>query len=103
MRGKIGNLSLLQPQNRPWVRKIDALVVLLFGVAMLALLFAMPTESAPFLFRFGHYAALAVTPVLTVLLWRESDLNRLERLALLILMLAAGLALMVAAIELRQS
>ena len=45
------------------------------------------------------YIALVCLPVVAFLLYRESDLGRLERIAILGLVLSVGLALMIAAIE----
>ena len=47
----------------------------------------------------AFYGALVCTPAVAYLLYRESDLTRLERIAILGLVLCLGLALMIAAVE----
>ncbi len=86
-------------ETRAWVRTIDAIMVLLLPLGLAGALFLYPIKLEIPLLRMALYIALVCLPVVAFLLYRESDLGRLERIAILGLVLSVGLALMIAAIE----
>lgn len=86
-------------ETRAWVRTIDALVVLLVPLGLAGALFLFPVKLVNPLLRGAFYIALVCVPTVAYLLYRESDLARLQRIAILDQVLCLGLALMIAAVE----
>ena len=89
----------LGAETRAWVRTIDALMVLMASLGLAGAIFLYPIKLEIPLLKAAFYGALACTPAVAYLLFRESDLGRLERIAILGLVLCLGLALMIAAVE----
>ena len=69
------------------------------ALALAGGLFLYPVKLEIPLLRATFYIALVCVPFVAYLLYRESDLTRLERIAILGLVLCLGLALMIAAVE----
>lgn len=89
----------LGPENRPWVRGIDTFMVLMLMFSMVTMLFVLPTPEKPLVVYLLLFA-LICSAVLALTLYRQTDLHRLERLAVLCLILCVSLTLMISMIEL---
>ncbi len=89
------------PERKTWIRTLDAIVVLMAPLGIAGALFVYRIEIEAPLLKSAFYGGLICTPIVAYSLYRESDLSRLERVALLGLVLS--LALMVAAIESKQA
>jgi len=90
------------PERKAWIRKIDALMVLMTPFGIAGALFVLPIEIEIPLLRGAFYGALVCTPIVAYTLYRETNLSRLERIAILGLVLCLMLALTVAGIESKQ-
>lgn len=87
------------PERKAWVRKLDAFFILLMPLGLAGWLFFSPNTIEAPLLNGAFYGSLACTPIVAWAMYRETRLSRLERIALLGLVLCLGLALMVAIIE----
>lgn len=86
-------------EERTWVRTIDALVVLFGAFAVGILFFVLPLKVDNRLLEFGFWGAILSMPVLAYVLYRDTNLSRLERIAILVLMLSLIFALMIVAFQ----
>ncbi|MCP4391411.1 MAG: hypothetical protein GY802_24170 [Gammaproteobacteria bacterium] len=91
------------PERKAWIRTLDAIVVLMAPLGIAGALFVYRIEIEALLLKGAFYGGLICTPIVAYSLYRESDMSRLERIALLGLVLCLSLALMVAAIESMQA
>lgn len=89
----------LKPEDKTWVRVADTTAVLLgtFGVGVL--FFVLPLNIESTLLKMSFWCAILSMPVLAHALYRNTNLSRMERLALLALVLSSVIALMVASFE----
>lgn len=90
------------PERKAWIRTLDAIVVLMAPLGIAGALFVFPIKIEIPLLKWAFYGGLLCIPIVAWTLYRESSLSRLERIALLVLVLCFSLALTVAAIESRQ-
>jgi flagellar biosynthesis protein FliQ len=89
------------PERKTWIRTLDAIVVLMAPACIAGAIFVFQIEIP--LLKAAFFGGLVCTPIVAWTLYRESNLSRLERIALLLLVLCLSLALMVAAIESKQT
>ena len=92
-------LKLLSPERRVWIRVVEsffALVPAWTSIVGLAF-FEEPTEI--YILKIASWGSIISSPFLAFLMYRDSDLSKLERLAILVLLLSAALALLVGHIE----
>lgn len=92
-------------ERKAWIRTLDAIVVLMAPACIAGAIFVFQIEieiEIPLL-KAAFFGGLVCTPIVAWTLYRESDLSRLERIALPLLVLCLSLALMVAAIESKQT
>lgn len=89
------------PERKAWIRTLDAIVVLMAPACIAGAIFVFQIEIP--LLKAAFFGGLVCTPIVAWTLYRESDLSRLERIALPLLVLCLSLALMVAAIESKQT
>ncbi len=87
------------PETRRWIRCVDAVMVLLVSLGIAGVLFLYRIEIELRLLKTVFYGSLICTPIISFMLYRESNLNRLERIAIIGLVLCLGLALLIASIE----
>lgn len=86
-------------ERRGWIRAIDAILVLLMPLGLAGALFLNPVETNIPLLRNAFFGGLLCAPVVAWSLFRESGLNRIERIAILAVVLVMTLALMITALE----
>lgn len=91
------------PEQKRWIRTIDALMVLMAAVAIMVLLFLFPNHGDLPLLSGTAYAALVCLPIVAYSLYRQSDLSRLERVAILVLAICVCMALLIASVELNRA
>ena len=89
------------PERKTWIRTLDAIVVLMAPACIAGAIFVFQIEIP--LLKAAFFGGLVCTPIVAWTLYRESDLSRLERIALPLLVLCLSLALMFAAIESKQT
>lgn len=92
-------------ERKAWIRTLDAIVVLMAPACIAGAIFVFQIEieiEIPLL-KAAFFGGLVCTPIVAWTLYRESDLSRLERIALPLRVLCLSLALMVAAIESKQT
>lgn len=85
--------GLLGPEQK-WVRVVDAFLILgcAFAIAVMYFGYAPDFES-----RLPHYLFYATMPSLVVIaamFYRQSDVSRLERIAIMLLVLTTGFGLL---------
>ncbi len=90
---------MLKPEHKKWVRCIDALLTLLTATGIGIVYFVLPLKIEIPLLKTGFYIAMITLPIVAWMLYRPSDISRLERIAIVLLVLCALLTLMIAAIE----
>jgi uncharacterized membrane protein (DUF4010 family) len=91
------------PERKTWIRTLDAIVVLMAPACIAGAIFVFQIEIEIPLLNAAFFGGLVCTPIVAWTLYRESDLSRLERIALPLLVLCLSLALMFAAIESKQT
>ncbi|MDH3761706.1 MAG: hypothetical protein OEU50_12045 [Gammaproteobacteria bacterium] len=91
------------PERKAWIRTLDGIAVLMAPVGIAGAVFVFQIEIEIALLKGAFYGGLVCTPIVAWTLYRETNLSRLERIALLVLVLCLSLALMVAAIESTQT
>ena len=89
----------LGPETRAWVRTLDAVLTLGCAFSVTLLFFGYLPESAPRMLHLAFYGALVGIPIVAWTLYRETSLTRLERIAVILPVLALGFALMSGALE----
>jgi len=89
------------PERKAWVRKLDAIVTLMAPAGIIGVLFVASIKIEIPLLKGAFYGALACTPIVAYTLYRETNLSRIERIAILSLVLCLSIALMVATLESR--
>jgi len=99
MSNSAGKLPFLQAESKSWVRITDAVITLLGATAIGIVYFVLPLEFDVQLLHYSFWLGLCCTPVVAHMLYQPTNLNRLQRIAVLGLVLTAVLALMIAAVE----
>lgn len=93
----------LGPERRGWVRTLDAAFVMLVPLGLAGALLLYPVDIDTPLLRGALYGGIACTPVVAWSLYRQTGLTRIERIAILGVVLCMSLALMIAATEAARS
>ncbi len=89
----------LEPEQKAWIRWIDAFVVLIGTLAMVVVFFVLPLKIEARLLQYSFIGGLVCTPVIAYMMYRATNISWLERISILGLILVAVIALMIAAIE----
>ena len=87
------------PESKTWIRVVDALMVLSLPLALAVAWFLFRVRPEPPLLQAAFAGTVVSAPVVAYCLYRESDLTRIERIAILALVLCLGFALLVATLE----
>ena len=87
---------LFKPEDKPWIRVLDAVAVSLGAFGICVLFFILPLSIESTLLKFSFYGAILSIPILAYTLYRKTNLSKIERIAILLLVLSTAFALMVA-------
>ena len=90
---------LCEPEKRVWVRRIDAMVTLLGTFSIGIIFFVLPLKTGNRLLEFSFWIAFLSAPILSFTLLRKTDLSKIERIAVILLILSLIFALMIASFE----
>lgn len=92
MRSMLKMPVLFDAERKRWVRIVDAVMVLLAAIGIGAALFYAPVTIEPAVLQYAFWGALVSLPFVAWMLYRETTINRVERIAILLLVLALGFA-----------
>ena len=94
--GKVKMLfdGILGPERKTWVRIVDALLILGCAFAVALLYFGYAPDFEARLLHYLFYASPPCLVVIAAMLYRRTDISRLERIAILLLVLTLILALL---------
>ena len=90
---------LLATESRRWARILDCLVVLLGAWAAGIIYFMLDLEVDNDLIQISIWGVIISTPVIAYMMYRVTHIYKIERLAILVLVLSAAFALLVASVE----
>ncbi len=82
------------PERKRWVRIVDALLVLGVAIGIGAMALFAPVTIEPATLRYACVGVGVSLPLIAWMLYRETTINRIERIAILLLVVAAGFALL---------
>ncbi len=86
--------DLFLPERRVWIRRFEGLTTLGCAFAAGIVYFAFAPPFASDMLHFSFFVAMIGGGVFAWSLYRESDLNQLERLAMMAMLLCLVLALL---------
>jgi hypothetical protein len=90
---------LLAPEEKSWARIIDSIVVLLGLLAAGVLYFMFSSKIESNLLKFSLWGVIITAPFISYMMFRVSNITKIERISILILVLSAAFALLVASVE----
>ena len=90
---------LLAPEEKSWARIIDSVAVLLGLLAAGVLYFMFSSKIESNLLKYSFWGVIISTPFIAYTMFKLSNITKIERIAILILVLSAAFALLVASVE----
>jgi len=81
-------------ENKRWARILDCIILLLFIITLGALRISEPNVFQDLLLSYGFWGTIITAPILMYMVVRVSDLNRTERLAIVIFVISTLLVFM---------
>lgn len=91
--------QFLTPQRKIWVRVVESFFALLPAWTSIILHFSLKAPVDIYLLKLAYWSSILACPFIAFLMYRNSDLTKIERLAILGIMISASFAIMVASIE----
>ena len=91
--------ALTGPEDKAWVRAVDALITLAVAVGIAVSYFMLRSGFDVTLLHYAFIGACVSLPLVALTLYRVSEISRPERIAILVLVLTAATALLVAVVE----
>ena len=86
--------AVLRPERKRWVRLVDAVLVLFVAIGIGAIALSAPVTIEPAMLRYVFAGVTVSLPLIAWMLYRETTINRIERIAILLLSMATGFALL---------
>lgn len=91
--------KFLRPQRKAWVRVVESFFALLPAWTSIILLIELKAPTDIYLLKLAYWSSMLSCPFIAFLMFRNSDLTKIERLAILGIMMSASLAILLASIE----
>lgn len=86
--------TALGPECKRWVRIVDAMLVLFVAIGIGAIALFAPVTIEPTLLRYVFVGVSVSLPLIAWMLYRETTINRIERIAILLLIMLTGFTLL---------
>ena len=90
--------KLLTPEAKKWIRVLESFFALLPAWTCIILFIVIRLPIDNHLLKISYLGSLLASPFIAYLMYRNSDLLKIERLAILIIMVAVSCAILVASL-----
>ncbi len=90
--------KLFVPEDKKWVRVLESFMALLPAWTCITLFIGIKLPIDNRLLKLSYWGSLLASPFIAYLMYRNSDLFKIERLAILIIMVAVSLSILVASL-----
>ncbi len=91
--------KILSPERKAWVRIVEGFLTLLPAWTSIILVIEAKGPIEIELLKYSYWGSVISCPIIAFLMYRKSDIKKIERLAIIALMVSASFAILVASIE----